>query len=148
MKKKPVLYIRAVMFVGLAFVTGWTASLWANNNGINAGLVNALNSIGQNLLGATVFGAGIIDPEVMPAVQIDLLDASPNPVVFNVFRGDTCQTYAQVRVGPGGTRMVINPEVIPGTGLLELEYDRHLSEAFPPGPCFPPDPVEPPGGGV
>ena len=45
MKKKPVLFIRAVMFVGLAFVTGWTASLWANNNGINSGLVKALNSV-------------------------------------------------------------------------------------------------------
>jgi len=151
MKKKPVLFIRAVMFVGLAFVTGWTASLWANNNGINSGLVNALNSVGQNLFGETVFGAGIIDPDVMPTVQLDLLDASPNPVVLNVFRGDTCQTYAQVRVGPGGTRMIINPEVIPVTvpgATLGLEMDDGLSEAFPPGPCHPPDPILPPGGDV
>jgi hypothetical protein len=140
MKKKPVLFIRAVMFVGLAFVTGWTASLWANNNGINSGLVKALNSVGQNLFGETVFGAGIINPDVMPTVQIDLLDASPNPVVLNVFRGDTCQTYAQVRVGPGGTRMIVNPDVIPATipgATLALEYDTGLSEEFPPGPCTP-----------
>jgi hypothetical protein len=145
MKKKPVLYIRAVMFVGLAFVTGWTASLWANNNGINSGLVNALNSVGQNLFGETVFGAGIINPDVMPTVQLDLLDASPNPVVLNVFRGDTCQTYAQVRVGPGGTRMIIDPDVIPYTSLVLDDLDL---SAFPPGPCHPPDPILPPGGDV
>jgi len=147
MKKKAVLYIRAVMFVGLAFVTGWTASLWANNNGINSGLVKALNSVGQNLFGETVFGAGIINPEVMPTVQLDLLDASPNPVVLNVFRGDTCETYAQVRVGPGGTHMIIDPDVIPATTpgtAFELEMDYELSEAFPPSPCHPPDPILPP----
>lgn len=33
------------------------------NNGINRGLVNVLNSVGQNLFGKTVFSAGIIDPE-------------------------------------------------------------------------------------
>lgn len=151
MKKKPVLYIRAAMFVGLAFVTGWTVSLYANNNGINSGLVKALNSVGQNLFGATVFGASevsVTDVDDMPAVQLDLLDASPNPVLVNVFRGDTCQTYAQVRVGPGGTRMIIDPEVIPGTASLELEMDYGLSEAFPPGPCHPPDPILPPGGDV
>ena len=147
MKKKPVSYIRTVMFVMLAFATGWTASLWANSNGINSGLVKALNSVGQNLFGETVFGAGIVNPEVMPTVQLDLLDASPNPVVLNVFRGDTCQTYAQVRVGPGGTRMIIDPEIIPITtpgATFLLEEDYGLSEAFPPGPCHPPEPGLPP----
>ena len=36
------------------------------NNGNSRGLVNALNSVGQNLFGETVFSARIIHPEPQP----------------------------------------------------------------------------------
>ena len=73
------------------------------NSGINRGLVNALNSVGQNLFGETVFSAGIIDPEIIvnpevnPGVNFGMgyYPTIPNApaAFFSVFRGDLCETF-------------------------------------------------------
>jgi len=41
------------------------------NSGINRELVNALNSVGQNLFRETVFSAGIIDPEIIVNPEVN-----------------------------------------------------------------------------
>jgi hypothetical protein len=144
--------IKPLLMVVLAFALGWTGSTLSNGQ-INVGLVTALNSLLGNLLGEDAAGASVVsvtDVDERPGLQVDAraYPTIPNaPVVFNLYRGDTCQTYAQMRVGPGGTRMIVNPEVIPGSASLELEIDYGLTEAFPPGPCYPPDPIIPGGDG-
>jgi hypothetical protein len=115
--------IKPLLMVVLAFALGWTGSTLSNGQ-INVGLVTALNSLLGNLLGEDAAGASVVsvtDVDERPGLQVDAraYPTIPNaPVVFNLYRGDTCQTYAQMRVGPGGTRMIVNPEVIPGSASL------------------------------
>jgi hypothetical protein len=141
--------IKPLLMVVLAFALGWTGSTLSNGQ-INVGLVTALNSLLGNLLGEDAAGASVVsvtDVDDRPGLQVDAraYPTIPNaPVVFNLYRGDTCQTYAQMRVGPGGTRMIIDPEIIP-TASLELEMVYGLSKAFPPGPCVPPGGLDPGG---
>ena len=142
--------VRSLLTVVLAFALGWTGSTLSNGH-INVGLVTALNSVLGNLLGEDAAGASVVsvtDVDERPGLTLDTraYPTIPNvPVFYNLYRGDTCQTFAQVQVVPGGARMIINPEVLPPDFDSRVELDPGLSEAFPPGPCVPPGGL-PPGG--
>jgi hypothetical protein len=140
--------IKSLLAVVLAFAVGWTGSTLSNGQ-INVGLVTALNSVLGNLLGETTAGAkiGIVNPEVEPAVQIDVDKHTATPVVFNVFYPpdpvfpeSACEVVAQVQVAGDTIRIgydmsrtdtivvggIINPDIVPA-------------------PCYPPDDIMPGG---
>jgi hypothetical protein len=97
---------------------------------INAGLVNALNSVGQNLFGTSAFGARIQPPTpVRPeSVQIDIVaipwedfGLPPSPImpkIINLVVGyppdevHPCRIGMQITVEADGTMNgIINPDV-------------------------------------
>jgi hypothetical protein len=105
----------------------------------SVGLVGALDSVGESLFGRAIFGASLTtlndgSGNLLPAVQIDLADASPLPSVFNVFSNPgppdepTCQTYFQVEVSASGVTL-----------RADQGFDARLEitdlSGFPPEPC-------------
>lgn len=89
---------------------------------INTGLVNAMNSVGQNLFGSSAFGASYYPPDpVFPvgAVQLDVVsrvgippvdDDLPFPKMINVVVGyppdpiqPECMIGMQITLGADGT---------------------------------------------
>ena len=137
MNKKPVSCIRAILLVGLTFISGWTASLWANGNGLNTGLITALNSVGKNLLGVTAYAVTevVVDGGNggIPAIRFDFVDQPPDPIRIGVFRGDTCDTYAQLEIESSGLRIVYDSEVAPGGSIDIVDLDLSTQ---PPDPCI------------
>jgi len=116
-----------VVLVG-TFTAGWVAAQTPFATQINKGLVNAFNSVGQNLFGSAVFGARVIPPDpIFPTdtVQLDVADDTRIPVVLNAFAPpnpltptDPCRTYVQVVVGDGGVRVTVDPDA--PEGVLEV----------------------------
>jgi len=118
---------------------------------INPGLVNALNSVGQNLFGFEVFGARIHPPGPnLPAVQMDVVAHPPDPVnnivpfpkIINVahppdptFPPSPCTVGMQVVLGSDDfVTAIVNPVVV-ADGLLTVTEGRPTGafcEAVPP----------------
>ncbi len=84
-------------------------------------LVQALDSVGENLFGDAVFGASLtlVDDgagNALPAVQLDLKEGSAIPAVFEVFANPgppTAPAYFQVEVGPAVVFLRAAPEALP-----------------------------------
>ena len=100
------------------FGPGWVVASVPFATQINQGLVQALNSVGQNLFGSAVFGARAHPPDpVYPigGVKLDLATDSRIPAVLGVFHpsmfpNDPCYPVAQIQVmGDGMYRVVVDP---------------------------------------
>jgi hypothetical protein len=106
----------------------------------NAGLVNALDSVGESLFGDAVFGASEITfvdgaGNTGPAVQMDLNDATGFPAIFNVFTAAGplgCQTYFQVEVSGSGVVLRADTDAAPGAFDPVIEFVSLA--AVPPSP--------------
>jgi hypothetical protein len=125
------------------FTAGWVAAHTTFATRINRGLVNAFNSVGQNLFGSAVFGARVVPPNpTFPTstVQLDFADDTRIPVVLNAFAPpspliptDPCRTYVQVAIGDGGVTVAVDLDAAPEGFSAELEF-RSLA-AFTPSPA-------------
>jgi hypothetical protein len=115
----------------------------------NIALVGAVDSVGGALFGDAVFGASGValddgSGNVLPAVQLDLHDATPLPAIFTVFTNPgppnepLCRAYLQVEVGPGGVVLRLDPAAAPP--------DFHVVGDFQPLVGLPPNPCAEPGG--
>jgi hypothetical protein len=68
------------------FTAGWAAGGTPFATSVNHGLVEALNSVGQDLFGTAVFGA-LYPRNAFPSdpLRLDLGDNTRIPIVLNVF---------------------------------------------------------------
>ena len=102
-----------------AFTAGWVSAnlLYATN--VNKGLVNAINSVGQNLFGSAVFSAIPPNPIIpLDPVRLFISDDSKLPVAFDVFHPpdpvipvDPCRVYAQLQVASGEVKLLVDSSV-------------------------------------
>lgn len=69
----------------------------------------------------------------IPAIRFDFFDQPPDPIRIGVFRGDSCDTYAQLEIGSSGLRIVYDSEAAPDESIDIV--DLYLS-AQPPDPCI------------
>ena len=121
---------------------------------INAGLVKAFGSVGENLFGEGDFGVSIVgatppDDSIPDVVQIDIASGNPPddnqppqpviPVYLNVFQppdpiAPACVVSAQIAVTADGVQVIINddPLAVPPQPIL-VSYGSPLG--VPPQPC-------------
>ena len=121
---------------------------------INAGLVKAFGSVGENLFGEGNFGVSIVGGEPpddgSPAADVVQIDVAvppqpvqpPQPVIpvyLNVFQPPTpvapaCVATAQIAITSAGVQVIINddPLAVPPTPIL-VSYGSPLGQ--PPDPC-------------
>ena len=112
-----------MLVVMMAFFSGWAVASTAFATRINAGLVTAFSSVGQNLFGEAAFGAVVVPPNpTLPqgGVQLDVaLDTQiatnvgvfvpPNPVA----PVDPCRRFAQMEVQGGNVVLSVDPDAMP-----------------------------------
>lgn len=101
----------------VAFVAGWTTAATQFATSINSGLVQAFNSVGQNLFGAAVFSAVTVPPNpTLPqgAVQLDFAIDSQIPTQIGVFSPlDPCRRFAQLEVQGDTLTIAVDYEALP-----------------------------------
>ncbi len=73
MKRIAVVVGILLLTFGAGVATGMKSVPFATD--VNAGLVNALNSVGQNLFDSDAFGASVPPSPVQPVVQVDVVGA-------------------------------------------------------------------------
>jgi len=108
---------------------------------LNAGLLNAFGSVGENLLGEGAFGASAIPGNpIAPSggVQVDVSTASQLPVSMGLFipgnpvtPGDPCRRAAQVSVVNGSVTVTIDP------ALVDQAHVQFLNNGIPGNPVVP-----------
>jgi hypothetical protein len=113
-----------------AFVASWAVGGSSVATYVNTGLVTALHSVGQQLLGTSVFSvhAQPIDPcqptdPCTPSVALDYGDFSAVPIQLNVFDQtlptDPCRTYVQVSIADGVAVVKYDTSTQPQGFMLE-----------------------------
>lgn len=127
--------LRVGMFVAviLAFATGWTSAGTLFATRVNAGLVNAFNSVGQNLFGEAAFGAVVVPPNptvppnpIVPAVQMDFaLDTRIPTFVGVVSPTEPCRRFAQLEIQDGTLTMAVDYQALPSGFIAEI-VERQL----------------------
>lgn len=149
--------LNVTLIAGGTLAVGMVAGLLAGSvqSGplLNSGLVNALNSVGQNLLdpdanGFEVFAArGEVLPDGRDVLIIDLANTAAVPIYVDVFHPpdpthppDPCRTTYRLSFEDGLVRVMTDPEAI-GTRELRVYGDFADLSDYPPGPCLgvPPD---------
>jgi hypothetical protein len=112
-----------MLVIVMAFFSGWAVASTAFATHINAGLVAAFSSVGQNLFGDAAFAAVVVPPNpVQPqgGVQLDVaLDTQiatnigvfvpPNPTAPT----DLCRRFAQMEVQDGNVVLSVDPDAMP-----------------------------------
>lgn len=106
MRFKTLAVIVAALLIG--FLGGITVSQVGAASGINAGLVVALNSVGQNLLGADSFAARATTlPNGRSALVLDMATTTGIPILVNVFvPPNPCLTEYRVSLNEDGAGTV------------------------------------------
>jgi len=108
------------------FSSGWAFGGTAIAERVRSGLVTAIASVGQNLFGYEIFGATIINPDILPdpgdipGVQLDFADTSEVPILINVFQPPdpiepSCLAYARRLSSGGAATLIIDDAILPGT---------------------------------
>lgn len=132
--------LRIVWIVALSLALGFAAG-WAGNEfatQVNPGLVNALDSVGENLFGEAVFSSLVHPPDpnrgTDEAVRLDFAEDAQIPILLNVFHppgpSEPCRSFLQVEISPLGVRLFGDPDVFPeGSELVFESLAGH-----PPGP--------------
>jgi len=95
---------------------------------VNSGLVNALNSVGQNLFGSAVFRAATPAFPTDP-IRVFFANNSRIPLAFNVFAppdpitpSDPCRSYFQVSVDPvAGVVVKYDPAAVPAGFSTDMQ---------------------------
>ena len=142
--------------VALTALITFPAGMVLGGSLINAGLVKAFGSVGENLFGEGNFGVSIVGAtppdDGSPAaevVQIDIASGGPPddnqppqpviPVYLNVFQPPTpiapaCVVSAQIAITSAGVEVIINddPLSVPPDPIL-VSYGSPLGQ--PPDPC-------------
>lgn len=133
----------AVALLG-AFAGGWAFAGTLVATEIDTGLLQAFNSVGQNLFGSAVFGVEAPPNPIPPGtpVQLYFTDKPAIPVEINVlyppnYPPSPCRVYARLRIGPDGTTLFVGPEVVnsDSTSMETLssgQLDYSLNDVQPP----------------
>lgn len=149
-RARTALAVALALAVGLpvAYSAG-TASASSGNDfetSVNAGLVNAFDSVGQNLFGSQAFGATALSLPTSGskpyAVQLDIVCETPpvdgSPAAFQrivnivyppdpIMPGASCQIGVQLLIDENGVTAVVDPIVAP---------DFLLTTGWPTGVAF------------
>ena len=120
--------------VAVAFAAGWATAGTLYATRINAGLVQAFNSVGQDLFGEAVFGAAMVPPNpVLPqgAVQIDIAIDSKVPALAGVFAPvDPCRRFAQLEVQGETLTIAVDYQALPEGFVAEI-VEKSLADRPP-----------------
>jgi hypothetical protein len=127
----------------LVFSAGWAFGNSEIADRVKSGLVVAINSVGQNLFGSAIFGATIINPEILPnpdgipTVQLDFGDTSEVPVLINLFHPPdpvepSCEAYAQLSIYDGVAMFIYDSSLMRGDELMIIDG---ALVGHPPDPC-------------
>jgi hypothetical protein len=109
---------------------------------INRGLVAALDSVGKNLFGSTVFTARTIVIDSMTWVVLDMAANGAVPALFRAIPPDPC-TPPDPCEPPDPCSPLLSIGV-DGQGGVTFDVDASLDVGLPPDPCA--DIIIPPGG--
>ncbi len=146
-KKSPHMTIRIVsllVVLVVVFASGYAAAMLSIATNANAGLVKALNSVGQNLFGRDIFGAEFMptDPCIgficQNGVQIDLAADADFPTTLNIVAGDVlapvepCRVIAQLRLGgEEGLVLYVDSAFDDTIGLVEFLEPEAFADIVP-----------------
>lgn len=123
--------IKLLLALSGAFAAGWAGGGGLFATSVNSGLVNALNSVGQNLFGSAVFRAVQPADPVLPSdpIRVFFADNSRIPLAFNVFAPpdpitptNPCRSYLQVSVDPvAGVVVKYDPAAVPAGFSTDMQ---------------------------
>lgn len=118
----------------IAFGAGWASASAPFATRINAGLVQAFSSVGQNLLGEAVFDAVAVPPNpTLPlgAVQMDVALDTQVPTLLGVFSPvDPCRKLVHLRVQDGTVAIAVDSQAFADGLVGDIELTSLA--AFPP----------------
>jgi hypothetical protein len=122
----------------LAFAAGWTSAGTLFATRVNTGLVQAFNSVGQNLFGEAAFGAVVVPPNptvppnpIVPGVQMDVALNTQIPTFVGVLSPlDPCRRFAQLEIQGDTLTMAVDFQAAPAGFIAEI-VERSL-DTIPP----------------
>lgn len=118
------------LLLGGAFAAGWVSANLPIATSVNAGLVEALNSVGQNLFGSAVFAARLypVDPFGPDLLQIDLATDVGFPTARSLFLPPSpitptapCRVVAPLRAGGEDGLVLLVDSAVAGAPLVDAD---------------------------